>query len=447
MSQTDSQPGILSERIASYALFRALLGRRSRRFGQGRSLAGPLAHVSAAPAVPLTYDEEAALAFAVCGVTGYALADLPYQSGPSAGHGEILIHLIGRTVPSGDATHAVSLFVVNDQGAWMLRRPQDYPRAEVPALVAAARQQRLGDLYDKARIHIAAHRPQLPAEPPFTLPFNRWSTNQPASTTFVPVADLSAIAINALLIAFEEDVGYFLLDDRNGYRPAGLAAFARSRGGHLYDDPTSGRVATMSIAESWAYEFVAIEQGAMLQNLALMVEALGLGGFAFFAAHPFGWAQALGFRVEPVPFSRTIGAAPPLRLLLRALGRDLPVPTPLSLEHDGVMLIKPFCPPCYRSMEQAVLAFIDYKYAPGSGTLRDAAATPWRDGAAVQAGIVRPSDRAIAATVAYCEYAYRRYGRFPPGNGPLRTVLAYQAHRPDDEFYARYYRPEAAGRA
>jgi pimeloyl-ACP methyl ester carboxylesterase len=105
MSQTDSQPGMLSERIASYPLFRALLGRRSRRFGQGRSLAGPLAHKSLAP----------------------------------AGHGEIVIHLSGRTVPSGDATHAVTLFVVNDEGGWMLRRPQDYPRGEVPALAAMAR--------------------------------------------------------------------------------------------------------------------------------------------------------------------------------------------------------------------------------------------------------------------------------------------------------------------
>ena len=27
----------------------------------------------------------------------------------------------------------------------------------------------------------------------------------------------------------------------------------------------------------------------MLQNLALMVQALGLGGFPHWAAHPFGW--------------------------------------------------------------------------------------------------------------------------------------------------------------
>ena len=50
--------------------------------------------------------------------------------------------------------------------------------------------------------------------------------------------------------------------------------------------------------ETWLYEFIAIEQGGMLQNLGLMTQALGLGGFPHFAAHPFIWFQALGFRMQ-----------------------------------------------------------------------------------------------------------------------------------------------------
>jgi hypothetical protein len=88
-----------------------------------------------------------------------------------------------------------------------------------------------------------------------------------------------------------------------------------------------------------------------------------------------------------------------------------------------------------------VLAFVDYKYAPGSGILNDGGAiSAWSDGAAVQAGIPRPSDRTIAATIAYCEYVHRRYGRFPAGNGPFRTVLAYQAHHLDTAFYDTFYK-------
>jgi hypothetical protein len=107
------------------------------------------------------------------------------------------------------------------------------------------------------------------------------------------------------------------------------------------------------------------------------------------------------------------------------------------------VLIKPFCPPYYRNMEEAVLAFVDYKYGEGRGTLRDGGeATSWRDGSSVQAGIPRYSDEAIAATIAYCEYVYERYWRFPSNSGPFRTVLAHQAHHLDPDFYDRFYRQE-----
>ncbi len=197
----------------------------------------------------------------------------------------------------------------------------------------------------------------------------------------------------------------------------------------------------MGFLETWLYEFAAIEQGEMLQNLALMTEVLGLGGFPHFAAHPFIWLRTLRFRMEEIPFSHTIGAGPVTKSLMKALGKDLPVPTAVGLERDGEVLIEPFCPPYYRNMEEAVLAFVDYKYGEGRGTLRDGgAATSWRDGSGVQAGIPRYSDEAVAATIAYCEYVYGRYGRFPANSGPFRTVLAHQVHRLDPDFYDRFYR-------
>jgi hypothetical protein len=266
----------------------------------------------------------------------------------------------------------------------------------------------------------------------------------PGTTYFLPIAECSALYINILLSAFDDEFCYFIVDERNRFRPAGLATFARSKGGHLYDDVTAGRFATVSFIETWIYEFVAIEQGAMLQNLGLMAQALGLGGFPHFAAHPFIWFQTLGFRIQEPPFSRTIGAGPVTTTLLRALRKDVRVPTAVGLERDGQVLIKPFCPPYYRTMEEAVLAFVDYKYAQGTGTLRDGgAATAWRDGGAVQAGIPRYPEEAIAATIAYCEYVYARYGRFPANSGPFRTTVAYQAHHLDPDFYDRFYRPDA----
>jgi hypothetical protein len=323
----------------------------------------------------------------------------------------------------------------------MLKRPQDFPRTEISELVKAARQQKFGELYAMSRVQIADHRLDTPRELPYVPPFNKWSVNQPGTTYFLPVNEYSALLINMCLAAFNEEFGYFVLDDRNGYRPAGLAKFGRSKGGHLYDDPSKGRVGTISYLETWVCEFTALEQGAVLQNLSLMSEALGLGGFAHFAAHPYIWFQTLGFKMQTLPFSRTTGANLPIKLLLKALKKDLEIPTAVGLELEGQPILKPFCPPYYRNMEEAVLAFVNYKYAQGTGTLRDGGEhTGWLEGKRVQAGIPSYTDQTIAATIAYCDYVYKRYGRFPSQRGPFGTVLAFQAHHLALDFYNKFYK-------
>jgi hypothetical protein len=149
--------------------------------------------------------------------------------------------------------------------------------------------------------------------------------------------------------------------------------------------------------------------------------------------------------MEDVPFAHTIGAGWWKTRLLDLCKKNQPIPTAVGLERQGEVLLKPFCPPYYRDMREAVLAFVDYKYGAGRGTLRDGgAATAWRDGSTVQAGIPRYSDQAIEATIAYCDYVYRRYGRFPSTSGPFRTVLAYQAHHLDRKFYETFYRRDRA---
>jgi hypothetical protein len=440
------RPSSLPESVLRFPLFRALLERRSRRFAKGMRLeGGPLAYESTLPRSSLTLDEEAALAFAACGVTGWALAELPYDRGDDeeSGSGNIMAQFVGRTIPSPDALHDVILFVLNDDGAWMIRRPQDFPRAELPGLVVAAREGRLVELYERSRVRIADRRPDVPRELPYVPPFNKWSANVPGTTYFLPVNELTALYINILLSAFNEEFGYFVLDDRAGFRPAGVRRFARSKGGWLHDDPTRGRVVTVGFLEGWLYELAAVEQGAMIQNLGLMTHALGLGGFPHFAAHPFGWPRALGFRIEEHRLSRILGSPPPVRALLRLIGKDALVPCAVGLERNGEALLRPYCPPYWRSMEEAVIAFVDSKFAPGTGTMRDGGeATGWRDGAKVQAAIPPHSDRAIAATIACCEYLFGRYGRFPAGSGPFRTVLAHQAHRLDFAFYERFYRDD-----
>jgi hypothetical protein len=437
------------DRIAGYGLLDALIGRRSRRFAPGMRLdGGPLSYASENSPEPLTLDEQAALAFAACGVTGHALAELPYESGaePESGGGQIMMSLIGRTAASGDASHSNTVFVIDDEGAWLLRRPRDYPRPRIPALIELARERRLTELYDEARVRIADGRVDIPRDVRYVLPLNKWSANRPGTTYFLPIAELTAFYINIVLSLLDEEFAYFVLDERNRFRPAGIGAFARSKGGHLTDDPRLGRVLTVGTLEALLLEFAAVEQGGIVQSLGLMTQALGLGGFAHFAAHPWIWEQELGFRSTQIPLSRVMGMGLLMRLLVRLLNRDLPIPTALGLERDGEALIKPFCPPYYPSMRAAVEAFVDSKYHAGTGTFRDGdAASAWLDPEAVQAGIPAYSDKTIDAASAYCTYVFDRYGRFPAVSGPFRTVLAYQASRVDPEFYDRFYKPGAAG--
>ena len=435
-----------STAIEEYPLIDALLDRRSRRFGRGMTMAGgPLKFVSAESPLPLTAEEEAALVFAGAGFTGLALAELPFSPGTVGGEtgcGNIISHLYGRTMISGDAIHASTLFVMNDSGTWMVRRPQDFSATEVLDLVALGRQRRFTEFYERTRVRISEERIGVPREMPHMPSFNKWSVNVPGTTYLLPVSELTGFYINVLLTVFDEEFGYYIVDETKRFGPAGIGKFRKSKGGYLHDDDIN-RTIPVGIFETWVHEFAAIEQGALIQNMALMTQALGLGGFPHFAHHPWSWPENLGFRMGGDDFSRTIGAGFIMRSLIRLMRREWTVPVPLGLEHGGVTLIKPYCPPYYPNMRAAVEAYVADKYGP-QGSLRDpVAGSAWKDPAAIERGIPRTSARAIEATIAYCEYLYDRFGRFPATNGPFRTVTAYQASHLDPSFYDEYYKPGA----
>jgi hypothetical protein len=427
--------------LRGYPLLDALRERRSRRFGLGMAMgAGPLAYRSRHPGLPLTEGEEAILAFAACGITGPALADLAY----AAGHGgTIMAGLLGRTIGSGDAIQSVAVFVTNAEATYLLKRPRDLAPAEAADLVALTQAGAYVELYRRSRVPIRAGRTAAPLDPPFNLDVNRWSLYDPAGTYFLPVNDLTLLYLNGVLEILGETTGAFVVDERAGFRPAGLARFARSRGGHLQDDPREGRVLTIRDLESLVTEFATIEQGMVIQNLGLMVQALGLGGFPHWAAHPFGWLRALGFRMEELPASRYLGLSRPLAWLTRLLGRDVGVPLARGLEHAGRPLLVPYCPPYHRSMEAAVRAVVELKFGPDGVFRRGTRTGAWREPAWIAEAAAPLSPAAVDATIAYATYVWERYGRFPAHAPPFRTVLGFQASHVDVEFYDRFYRPEA----
>jgi len=422
-------------------LFDVMVNRRSRRVGLGMSIPeGPFQYTSEHKPAPLTEAEEAALAFAACGVTGYALADLSY--GPTQG-GSMLVGRLGRTAASPDAVHAVAVVVTNDRGTWLLKRPQDFEPSEFSELVRLARDGALTELYRRSRIQLSGHRTAPPLDPGFNFSINRWSLYAPGTTYFLPIIETTTLTINALLELFGEDMGVFVRDERAWFRPAGVGGFALSKGGHLHDDQRDFRTATIQMVETSLLESMATEHGMVLQNLALMTEALGLGGFPNFARHEFSWFQALGFRMGTMPASRYGGAPRLLSALARLLGKDPLLPFPVGLELGDRVLLKPYCQPYYKTMEEAVHAFVETKFGAG-GSYRDGMQqSSWKNPASLSKKIPATSDAAVAATIAYCDYILRRYDRFPAYAAPFHTIIGFQVCRVDLDFYDRFHTPNA----
>jgi hypothetical protein len=424
--------------FAQYTLLDALRFRRSRRFCLGMDLPdGPLKYRSRYNPVPLTEREEALLAFAACGITGPAVADLAYNH--DAG-GNIMAGLVGRTISSGDGIQAVSLFVINDDGVWYYRRPQDLPAREISKLIQLSEWGAFEEAALKTRIQLSDKRAAPPVQPIFNINANRWSAHSKGTSYFLPVNELTMMYINGLLEILNEHTGVFPLDERAGFKPAGVERFAKSKGGHLRDDPAEGRVATVSVIERFVTEFVTIEQGMMLQNIGLMAQALGLGSFPNFANHDFGWFEALGFQMQRVPISQYLGMKTLPALGLKLLGKDTLLPIPIGLE-AGDFKLKSYAPPYYVNMRVAVEAVVEYKCG-AKGVFRSPdSPCPWKS-PATASKIQEPSKKAIDATVAYCEYIWDRYGRFPAYMAPFRTVLGAQVGHLDLEFYDNFYRPE-----
>lgn len=252
---------------------------------------GPLAFASTAAAQPLSEEETAMLVFAAAGLTGGALADWDWSE--EAG-GNMLANVLGRTIGSADVAHAAALFVLNDDGAWLMPRPCDVAPSAARQAAAAAADGDYVRAWRMTRIPVTAHRPKAPLEFPYNVSANRWSLYSPGTTTFLPVVENTFITINVLFELLSERSRATLLDDRRMFLPAGLRRFTKSRGGHLEDDPRTLKSLPIEYGDRTVEELGCIEIGSMIQNLYLAAEVMGLGGFAHYAQADFGSTERSG---------------------------------------------------------------------------------------------------------------------------------------------------------
>lgn len=405
------------DEMSKYPLFEALFKRRSRRISLGiRTVqAGSNSFTSNSAPQPLSALEEAVLISAV-GMTGLTLPDRPFES--TTGEkilGTPNINFFGRAAGSTDNCQATHFFLFNDSGAFFLKRlkPADPSEPFTPEVLLRRA--------EESKVRILDKRPEFPREFPYYLDSNRFLSNLPGSTVLLPVVDMTQQYINALMYLLTEPDGHrpSFLDDRNFYLPAGVGKWIRN--GFLNKDLKLplGLLGTMRTQ---------IEAELLLQNLILVLQAMGLGGWIHASVSPTQLLPALGFeyvtpRYRGLDFFRwgTFVTSP----------RSQPIGLPPH--------IKGMCPPYYKSMDEAVQAVVDAKYSAG-GAYDDRAyfRRLFRDdrGDRYLAEVPHYKDDVIACVKDICTYIYERHQRFPAHCDAMYAPGVWlQAHHLDLEYY------------
>jgi cholesterol oxidase len=460
--QADGQAGerALAE-LSRYPLLTCLAERRTRRIARGTSVeAGELSYESRNPPHPLNELEEAILIVAL-GVTGFTAHDGPLDT--RAGGKELgtpFLHVVAGTASSADNCQATRFFLINDDGIWLLKRPTgpaalqalgDLPPRwadwKAPDWIAAARAV-------KVRLHEG--RLEFPREYPYYLGWNKQISNVPGTTLFFPVVDCTRQYINALLILLSEPAGQrpLIVDDWRRFRPRGwreVLAWLGSALGLSESIPYQPVGGLKWVRNGFVNKKNAVPLGAagalrtdyeaffFLQNLMLVGQALGLGGWIHGSVFPPYVYQrdparkwfGLGFRMaEPTRRPRPTPPAP--------ASRPNPVGIPGQLEG--------LCPPFVRDMGEAVDRVLQEKYGP-EGAYGDAAgfARPYRSPRYAEAYLRQASHfspEAVAYTRDICNYLVDTYGRFPAHVDAFYSPgMWVQFAHLEMEYYRQFYDP------
>jgi hypothetical protein len=407
----EAPPG-LADGLA-YPFFQAVWDRKSRRVGLGMEIdSGVFTYRSPYEPVPLSELEEALLLVAATGLTGLNLGDIDPSKGADA-----LVQWTSRTWPSSCSNHGTELFFTNDRGTYFLDMwrllPEPGEIATLSGKPLEAQVEWILELSRRARVELTPGRAELPTGLPGLFVFNHWNANQPGSTLFVPVSNMTLEYINLLFIYLSPEYRFALVDEVQGGRSAGLGRWTAA--GRL--DPA--RQMGMIDLEQRVLSMQVVEQAFICQNLNLALQCLGLGGWTYtgyIARYMLGGADVpgLGFRFAEA-----------------ASGPSVPV------GRDGVY--EAFTPPYYADMREAVDAFMETKWSQYGPQVPKAYKEPDR----VVSQIQRPSAETVELVKDYCQYVYETYGRFPAYIDPMYQRLTCQAQHVDPDFYAEHYPPGA----
>jgi hypothetical protein len=411
------QPNPLPE-LLRFPLLHAIFGRRARRFGLGMEIpSGPLAYASRSEPHPLSELEQAVLVAAATGVSGWNFG-VPFGPDRPGAHAHYTHRFTGRTAPTAGGFGTPALFYTDDSGIYFTNTRDVQPgRLRVLAEIEDDAERILAVCREHT-VRLSDARLDLPSAPPHMIEPNLWMANAPGSTLFMPVADASeqVLAIMAMLGAN----GYLIMDD-DAKRPAGdLQRFIRS--GMLVEE----KKFPLSVLVQSMYEANCAELAFMGHNIALTMQAMGLGGLYYNGLNR--WSVLGAFAADGI---KGLG----FRFVHDA---HWTVPNPVGL--DGVY--EALCPPYYPDMRSAVHAFVERKFAPG-GAYDPHTPGPWRASDAVKRSVTPYSDEFVDMLGEVAQYIYEKHGKFP---GSISTIVLpgfVQAQHIDLEYYDTHFQPGA----
>ncbi|GAC1697554.1 MAG: hypothetical protein NVS9B9_20090 [Ktedonobacteraceae bacterium] len=403
------------QQILNFPLVHAIFGRRSRRFGFGMSIpGGPLSFTSQHDPLPLCDLELALLVSAATGVTGWNFG-IPYTMNQDDHLSNYSLRLTGRTVPSAASICTSEVFFTDDSGIYVVRT-RDLTPEKLRVFEHSDDITRIIGISQTATIQLSQQRFSLPTEPPHYDEHNIWNSNRPGSTLFMPVGDVGQQLL--ALLAMYVSNGYTLYDDYSGCLGGNLEPFIHT--GIISDAPHM-RFA-LSHIEQAAYATIAMELSTICQNIVLMMQAIGLGGWMYSGIFPYSVLGAFA--------DEGIGG-----LGFRFIKReDWLLPNPVGL--DGIY--ESLCPPYVADMYEAAQKLAEQKFG-SRGTYDPSTGGPFRQNSAIKATALSYSQDQIDCIGEMAQHIYTTYGRFPARFPTILLRIYAQAHHLELEFYDLYF--------
>ena len=413
MKEESLPPGF--NRMMEFKLVEALLGRRSRRFFMGAEIPdGVFQYKSNYKPVPLSELEKLLVVTACGGNTGWhnmlyrAQRYAPYLSNYSGAAG-------GRTFPSAAGFHTSQIFFTDDDGVYMLDNRDSPAAADRNADGSMPLEEVFSSVRSRIKI-LQKGRLKLPSEVPYIEAHNTWVVNKPGSLLVIPVGDLAQHVLLGLCYLLQN--GIVVTDDIHKKAIPGIEKFR-----HLYD---ADSVMPLSFLEQLSLAELTVELSTSCYSGALLLQAMGLGGWMFDGIDMFSMLGAsgnpevpgLGFRYDTNEKWAT------------------PNVTGLNAVMEG------FCPPHFKDMQAAVEALCERKFGAG-GPFNKTTPGPWKETEKVRAAAQVHDPEFRACVTLQAQYIYDTFGKFPGTVPSIFTLMYLQAHHLDLEFYDKFYEPGA----